>query len=166
MQNSKKIRNINKRHNEKKEVIVEDKVAEKKFCLKKVLKEYFKFYKQKLMRKHIIVYIICLVIFFVMIASFTSKINSTPNMLQLIENAKDVSDNSTGIFSLIFSKKITLIFMIIFAGIAPYFFIPVIGVFSASSLATDIVSNFNILTGKGSIISMCIGAIIELIAVP
>ena len=40
-----------------------------KFDIKNIMIGYFKFYKEKLMRKHIIVYIICLVVFFVMIAT-------------------------------------------------------------------------------------------------
>ena len=104
-----------------------------KFDIKNIMIGYFKFYKEKLMRKHIIVYIICLA--------------------------------SNGVFSLIITKKIPLIFMIILAGIAPYFFIPVIGIASSYSLACDIVTNFNVLTGKASVIPMCIGAIIQLIAV-
>ena len=34
-----------------------------KFDIKNIMRGYFKFYKEKLMRKHIIVYIICLVVF-------------------------------------------------------------------------------------------------------
>lgn len=136
-----------------------------KFDIKNIMKGYFKFYKEKLMRKHIIIYIICLVVFFVMIATLISKINSTPNIVELAQKAKEVSDASNGVFSLIITKKIPLIFMIMLAGIAPYFFIPVIGIASAYSLACDIVTNFNVLTGKASVIPMCIGAIIQLIAV-
>ena len=158
---------VKKRRNAKKANVDKniDKKNTEKFDIKYVIKDYFKFYKQKLMRKHIIVYVICLVIFFVMIASLISKINSTPNISELAENAKVLSENSQGAFSLIFSKKLPLIFMIIFAGIAPYFFIPVIGIASAYGLAVDIVTNFNVLTGKSSVIPMCIGAIIELVSV-
>lgn len=138
---------------------------EKDINFKYIIKDYFKFYKQKLMRKHIITYIICLIVFFVVIAWLISKINSTPNIAELAENAKIINENSKGVFSLIISKKIPLIFMIIFAGIAPYFFIPVLGIGASYSLAVDIVTNFNVLTGKSSVIPMCIGAIIELIAV-
>lgn len=136
-----------------------------KFDIKNIMGGYFKFYKEKLMRKHIIVYIICLVVFFVMIATLISKINSTPNIAELAQKAKEASEASNGVFSLIIKKKIPLIFMIILAGIAPYFFIPVIGIASSYSLACDIVTNFNVLTGKASVIPMCIGAIIQLIAV-
>lgn len=136
-----------------------------KFDIKNIMRGYFKFYKEKLMRKHIIVYIICLVVFFVMIATLISKINSTPNIAELAQKAKEVSEASNGVFSLIITKKIPLTFMIILAGIAPYFFIPVIGIASSYSLACDIVTNFNVLTGKASVIPMCIGAIIQLIAV-
>lgn len=136
-----------------------------KFGIKNIMIGYFKFYKEKLMRKHIIVYIICLVVFFVMIATLISKINSTPNIAELAQKSKEVSEDSNGVFSLIITKKIPLIFMIILAGIAPYFFIPVIGIASSYSLACDIVTNFNVLTGKASVIPMCIGAIIQLIAV-
>lgn len=136
-----------------------------KFGIKNIMRGYFKFYKEKLMRKHIIVYIICLVVFFVMISTLISKINSTPNIAELAQKAKEVSEDSNGVFSLIITKKIPLIFMIILAGIAPYFFIPVIGIASSYSLACDIVTNFNVLTGKASVIPMCIGAIIQLIAV-
>lgn len=135
------------------------------FGIKNIMKGYLKFYREKLMRKHIIIYIICLVVFFVMIATLISKINSTPDIAELAQKAKEVSESSKNIFSLIFMKKIPLIFMIILAGIAPYFFIPVIGIAYSYSLACDIVTNFNVLTGKASVIPMCIGAILQLIAV-
>ena len=45
---------------------------------KYILKDYFKFYKTNLMKKHIIIYIICLAVFFLFIATFISRINSTP----------------------------------------------------------------------------------------
>lgn len=174
VENTKKRRNVSTRgSNEsklknvssKKQIKRDEKKEEKNIDLKYIIKDYFKFYKQKLMRKHIVIYIICLIVFFVIIASLISKINSTPNIAELAENAKKISENSKGVFSLIISKKIPLIFMIIFAGIAPYFFIPVIGIGTSYSLAVDIVTNFNVLTGKSSVIPMCIGAIIELIAV-
>lgn len=100
-----------------------------------------------------------------MIATLISKINSTPDIAELAQKAKEVSESSKSIFSLIFMKKIPLIFMTILAGIAPYFFIPVIGIAYSYSLACDIVTNFNVLTGNASIIPMCIGAILQLIAV-
>ena len=159
--NKSKLKDVNSIKN-KKEIETKE---EKNINFKYIIKDYFKFYKQKLMRKHIITYIICLIVFFVIIAWLISKINSTPNIVELAENAKIISENSKGVFSLIISKKIPLIFMIIFAGIAPYFFIPVLGIGASYSLAVDIVTNFNVLTGKSSVIPMCIGAIIELIAV-
>lgn len=133
--------------------------------LKNIIKNYFTFYKQKIMRKHIIVYIICLIVFFIEIVSLTGKIDSLPNISELAQNAKEISENSQGLISLIFTNKIPLIFMIIFAGCAPYFFVPIIGIGSAYSFAIDIVTNFNVLTGKTSLVPMCIGVIIELIAV-
>ena len=159
--NKSKLKDVNSIKN-KKEIETKE---EKNINFKYIIKDYFNFYKQKLMRKHIITYIICLIVFFVIIAWLISKINSTPNIAELAENAKIISENSKGVFSLIISKKIPLIFMIIFAGIAPYFFIPVLGIGASYSLAVDIVTNFNVLTGKSSVIPMCIGAIIELIAV-
>ena len=60
-----------------------------KFDIKNIMIGYFKFYKEKLMRKHIIIYIICLVVFFVMIATLISKINSTPNIAELAQKAKE-----------------------------------------------------------------------------
>ncbi len=141
------------------------KESPQKLDFKSIFVNYLKFYKQKLMRKHIIIYIICLVVFFVMVATLISKINSTPNITELIESAKKVNEQSKGIISLIFSKKIPLVFMIIFAGITPYLFLPVIGIAGAYTLAVDIATNFNVLTEKASVVPMCIGAIIQLIAI-
>ncbi len=168
MVNNKKRRNVPKKLNEKEHVNNEKNVGtnkDSKIDLKSIIKGYIGFYKQKLMRKHIIVYIICLVVFFVMIATLISKINATPNIAELAQKAKEASETSEGIFSLIFKKKISLVFIIILAGIAPYFFIPVIGIAYSSSLAYDIASNFNVLTGKASVVPMCIGAVVQLIAV-
>lgn len=132
---------------------------------KYILKDYFKFYKTNLMKKHIIIYIICLAVFFFFIATFISRIKATPNIAELAENAKKISENSEGIFLLILKKKIPLLFMIIFAGIVPYLFVPVMGIGTSYYLALDIATNFNVLTGKSSVIPMCIGAIVQLIAV-
>lgn len=161
MEKEKKRRNV---PNKKSEDLGNEK-KENKINFKYIMKDYFKFYKQKLMKKHIVVYIICLIVFFVMIASLISKINSTPNIAQLAESAKMLSENAKSVFSLIVYEKIPLLFMIVFAGIAPYFFVPVLGIGVSYSLAVDIVSNFNVLTGKSSVIPMCIGAIFQLIAV-
>ena len=48
---------------------------EKSINFKYIIKDYFKFYKQKLMRKHIIIYIICLIVFFVIVASRISFVD-------------------------------------------------------------------------------------------
>lgn len=143
---------------------IEKKVNKNENVVKVFLNKYFEFYKKTLMRKHIVIYIICLAIFFASIAFFISKLNSTPNISELLENAKKIAETQKGLGSLLF-EKIMLILLIIFAGSVPYFFIPVIGIGVPYSLAVNIYSNFNVLTGKGSIIPMCIGSIIELFAV-
>ena len=158
------IDNINKENVVKNEM-ESNKKEVNKVDFKYVIKDYFKFYKTNLMKKHVIIYIICLAVFFFFIATFISRINSTPNIAELAENAKKISENSEGIFLLILKKKIPLLFMIVFAGIVPYLFVPVMGIGASYYLALDIVTNFNVLTGKSSVIPMCVGAIIQLIAV-
>ena len=133
--------------------------------IKYILIDYFNFYKKNLMKKHIIVFILCLIIFFIMLSSFVSKVNSAPNIAELAENAKKISENTSSIYSVILSKKFPLVFLIILAGMVPYLFIPVIGIAMSYNLALDIATNFNVLTGKSSVIFMSIGAIIELIAI-
>lgn len=161
----KKIKTVAKERNSKTAKSNTTSLEGKMFSLKSILKGYFKFYKENLRRKHLILYIISLIMFFVVIAYLISKINSTPDIATLAENAKQLSQNSKSVFSLILTEKIPLVFMIIFAGIAPYFFIPVLGLGISYSLAVNIVTDFNVLTGKGSIVLMCIGAIIELIGI-
>lgn len=158
------IENINKQNDEN-NIKETTQNVKKDINFKNILKDYFKFYKTNLMKKHVVMYIICLVVFFFFIATFISRIKSTPNIAELAENAKKISENSEGIFLLILKRKIPLLFMIIFAGIVPYLFVPVMGVGTSYYLALDISTNFNVLTGKSSVIPMCIGAIIQLIAV-
>ena len=158
------IESVNKQNDEN-NIKKNNQKVQKEIGFKNILKDYFNFYKTNLMKKHVIIYIICLAVFFFFIATFISRINSTPNIAELAENAKKISENSEGIFILIVKRKIPLLFMIIFAGIVPYLFVPVMGVGTSYYMALDIATNFNVLTGKSSVISMCIGAIIQLIAV-
>jgi len=137
----------------------------KYISIKYILTEYFKFYKTKLMKKHIVVYILCLIIFFAMLSYFISKVDSAPNIAELAENAKKISENAPDIFSFILSKKVPLVALIIVAGMVPYIFIPVIGMAMSYNLALEIATNFNVLTGKSSVVFMSIGAIIQLIAI-
>lgn len=147
---------------EEKEIGVKETTS---LSFKNVMKNYCKFYNEKLKKKHIIVYIISLVAFFIIMAYLISKVNSTPDIASLVEKTKELKENSKSLASLILYEKIPLTFMIILSGIAPYFFIPVIGVGVSYNLAFNIVSNFNVLTGKSSIVFMCIGAIIEQIGI-
>ena len=122
----------------------------------KNIQRYFEFYNKNIRRTHIIVHIICMIIFFIVVNSYISNIDITN---AFIGNA---TTNTNSIFSIVFKEKLIMVFLIIFAGITPFIFLPLIGVISAYNLAVCVGSLFMINSSTILIILTCIGAIIQM----
>lgn len=125
-----------------------------------VISEYIPFFKENLRKKTIVIYVICLVLFFVFLNMFMSNIDFN----EILEQGGKVDLTNNSIFSMI-KEKIVVIFLIILSGITPYVYIPVIGIFTSYSFAFNIVSLFGVSNNSFHLIAMSIGAIIQLFGV-
>ena len=149
---------------EKKKLVKKSKENnEKKRNYPKVIGEFLDFYKKDLRKKHIIVYVISLIIFFIFLAMFISSLDVTTSIATLAENAQENVNNSN-VFIQIFKQTLPSIFLVIFAGITPFVYLSVIGFYYPYILAGDISSSFLITSHTGSLICMTIGAIIQIFA--
>ncbi len=150
--NNDKIKNVKKQTNSNNTFIL-------------LLKEYYKFYKENLKKKHIVIFVICLCIFFIVFSAYMSKISATPNITDLIKNSEEANISSNNVFTTIFSQNIPAVFVTILAGIVPYVYIPVLGVAYAYTYAVNIVENFATFSHVGNVVCMTIGAIINLFSI-
>lgn len=131
--------------------IRKERLHSKKFL--DILKDYMSFYNKTLRRKHIIIYIISLLIFAYLMKTF---IDNTEAVKQLMTEVKHVN-----IFSSIIKEKIPVTFLLIFSGVTPYVYIPIIGIFGYPYLmASQLIgmSAFNILIA-------CIGSVIQIFGI-
>lgn len=126
---------------------------------------YYTFYKENIKKKHIVVFVICLCIFFITFATCMSKITSSPDIATLIKNSEETQQNSASIISIIFKQNIPSVFVTMLAGIVPYVYIPVVGIGYAYIYAVNIIEYFATFSHTGNVIFMTIGAIINLVAI-
>lgn len=148
----------------KEKVIKKRKENNKKKNYPNFIIEFLKFYNDNLRKKHIIVYIISLIILFIFLAMFISSIDVTTSIETLAENAQ-ASVSKTTVFDEIIKQTIPSVFLVIFAGITPFVYLSVIGFYYPYLLASDIASAFLITSQTGSLVFMTIGAIIQLFAI-
>lgn len=128
----------------------------------KCISEFLEFYKENLRKKHIIVYVVSLVIFFVFLAMFISTIDVKAPLETVIENTQK---SSTNVFSTIIKQTIPSVFLVIFAGITPFIYLPVIGFGYPYIIASDIAESFLMTTHTANIICMTFGGIIQIFAI-
>lgn len=117
----------------------------------KMLSEYKEFYKENLKRKHIIMYFVLLVIFFVSLMFLLNNLNVENVVKQIVETGgKAKILESSSFINTILKENISVIFVILLAGITPYFYLPVIGSFIAYNFALKIsmmyIGSINIIT--------------------
>lgn len=121
---------------------------------KDMLKNYYSFYKSNLKKKHIIIYALALLIFTFLSVAFINNLDETKVLLSQIEAAK----GTTNILATVFKEKIPLIFLLVFSGITPFIYVPVVGIIGYPYiLAISLVdmSAFNIVLAIfGSIIQL------------
>ncbi|MEG2348877.1 MAG: hypothetical protein RSB67_04455 [Clostridia bacterium] len=122
-----------------------------------ILKNYYSFYRENLKKKHIVLYVIILILFFIFLSILLSQVNFDTILKEVGKNTMD----NNSIFSMI-KEKIFIIFLIVFAGITPYVYIPVIGVLSSYTFALSIVSVFGVNNSTFNLVFMCIGAIMQI----
>lgn len=151
-----------KKQKENKNTNINNKNIDNKFI--KMLIEYKNFYKENLKRKHIIIYIISLVLFFMSLMLLISNININDTVKQVVESGGKVESISK-IDSLmsIFKEDIPITFFMLFAGITPYFYLPIFGVIASYNLASQIANMYVMSQGTFTISITAFGMIIKLI---
>jgi len=122
-----------------------------------VLKNYMSFYNKNLKKKHIIVYILSLVVFAILMIMF---INNLDQANQLMAEAKNIKSHSN-IFTTILKDKIPVVALIIFSGITPYVYIPVIGIIGYPYILAMGLMNMSVI----NMLLACIGSVIQIFGV-
>ena len=132
---------------------------DKKVTFKSIINAYIKFYNKNLKKKHIIVSIIMLVLFFLAISLVLTNIDSLKEVLQ---NSQIVQNS---FFTKLTHEKIPLLAVIIFAGITPFFYLPVLGIGESYLLAFEIGYKYGVNGSVFTIVFGSLGAVIQIIAV-
>lgn len=137
--------------------IKENVIKKKKISLKSILKDFIKYYKENLKVKHIVCFIIMVIIFALSLNLFYTNLNN--------QEAKEIITESVkgGPFISSLGEKVFLAFIIVFAGFTPYLYISVIGVFCGYSLANNIIISYILNGSTTSFVFMIIGGVIQLI---
>ena len=117
--------------------IKENVIKKKRISLKSILKDFIKYYKENLKVKHIVCFIIMVIIFALSLNLFYTNLNNQEAKEIITESVKGVPFISS------LGEKIFLAFLIIFAGFTPYLYISVIGLFCGYSLANNIIINYS-----------------------
>ena len=137
--------------------IKENVIKKKKISLKSILKNFIKYYKENLKVKHIVCFIIMVIIFALSLNLFYTNLNNQEAKEIITESVKGVPFISS------LGEKIFLAFIIVFAGFTPYLYISVIGLFCGYSLANNIIINYILNGSTTSFVFMIIGGVIQLI---
>lgn len=148
-----------KKNKVERKVTKNSKKKEKKYP--KFINEFLSFYNENLRKKHIIVYVISLVIFFIFLAMFISTIDVQTSLETVIEN----TNNKANLFNTIIKQTVPAVFLIIFAGITPFIYLPVIGFLYPYIMAGEIAESFLMTTHTSSVIFMTFGGIIQIFGI-
>lgn len=135
--------------------IRKERKEESKF--KDMIKHYLSFYKKNLRKKHIVIYILSLVFFTFFIVNFISNMSETNKLLAQMNNVNE----HTNVFSNIIKEKVPLTFLFIFSGIAPFAYIPILGIAVYPYILSTELINMSIL----NIMVATIGGVIQLFGV-
>lgn len=126
-----------------------------------IIKEYFSVYKNSLKTKHIVCFIIMLVMFGFTMIMYISNLQNQ-DFLEQVQNitGEYVSPN---VFSKILTDKLPIVLIIVIAGITPYLYVSSLGVFFAPQIAEEIIKILSVANSPHNIVLMCIGAIIQFV---
>ena len=160
-ENVKRVSDVKNKNNKRTKKIKKN-IDLSKVPVLKFFNEFLREYNDKLKKQHIIIYVICLVLFFIFLAFKISNINVTQNF-ELVSGALNTSDK-TVLLSLL-KESVISIFLVIFAGITPFIHLPVLGFAYPYVLAANIAEKFMITGSRIDIVFMTIGSIIQVISI-
>lgn len=124
---------------------------------KNVLRNYFAFYNKNLRKKHIVLYIISLLIFAFFMITFIKNLTEVNQFLSEVKTASE----KTNIFMTVLKGRIPLIAIIVASGITPYIYIPLIAIAGFPYLLATELMNLSTI----NMIIACIGSVIQIFGV-
>lgn len=129
--------------------------------------DFYDFYKNNLYKKHLVLYVISLILFFVMLVYYIKSNNTTGELGEIIKSETEnlVLLGKMANFKSIFTDKLLLNFVLLLSGITPYVYIPVIGVLYSNTLAANIVGLFNNIASNMNPTFVTIGSIVQLFGI-
>lgn len=125
--------------------------------------DFYDFYKKEIYKKHIVLYVISLILFFIMLVYFLSSNNIPNEISDIIKNSSNLGKVAN--FKSIFTDKILVNFVLLISGITPYFYISILGIMYSYTLVINIVSAFNNMAINMSPTFMTIGSIIQMFGI-
>lgn len=128
---------------------------------------YYDFYRKELSRKHILLYVISMILFFVMLVYYLNIRNTGAEAIDFLKNGASGTQllGKMANFKNIFNEKILINLVILFAGITPYIYIPVLGILYPSTLVLNIINAFSNLGVNMNPTFMTIGSIIQMFGI-
>lgn len=126
----------------------------------------YDFYKKEILRKHLFLYVISLILFFIMLVYFLGSNNIANEISEIIKSESNL--NAMGKmqnFKNIFTDKLLVNLVLLISGITPYIYIPILGVMYSYTLVLNILSAFNNIAVNMSPTLMTIGSIVQMFGI-
>ncbi len=85
--------------------------------------DFYDFYKKEILRKHLLLYVISLVLFFVMLVYFSKSNNIANEVSEIIKNSSNFNlIGKVANFKNIFTDKLLVNLILLISGITPYIY--------------------------------------------
>lgn len=113
--------------------------SKKEGYFQKIMKSFFEFYNKNLKKKQIILYIVCLIVFTILVSTFIAQLSNGDIATQANNVSSNLSISRNDMLKSILKEKVPMAFLTILAGIVPYFYLPLLCIyFDPYMLAYDI----------------------------
>ncbi len=128
--------------------------------------DFYDFYKKEILRKHLLLYVISLVLFFVMLVYFSKSNNIANEVSEIIKNSSNFNlIGKVANFKNIFTDKLLVNLILLISGITPYIYIPILGVMYSYTLVLNIIFAFNNIASNMNTTFMTIGSIVQMFGI-
>lgn len=128
--------------------------------------DFYDFYKKEIIRKHIVLYVISLILFFIILVYLSNSNNILNEVSEIIKNESNFNViGKIANFKNIFTDKLLINFVLLISGITPYVYIPVLGVMYSYTLVLNIIFAFNNLATNMNPTFMTIGSIVQMFGI-
>lgn len=132
---------------------------------KKIVYNFSDFFKNNLKRKTLVVYIISLLLLGIFYTMFLSQNNNTNDIAQQAQSLSNgVVSYKSQILKEIVKSKVPIIFLCIFSGIVPFFYIPALCTYFVSNYTVSvIVKAIESSSSKVNLVTLSISSVLQLL---